>query len=339
MDFAQQLESLISDSTQPSPPPPDETLTDEIIVECVKRHFDVPAGAATVRKHDRSYSSVWQVSVAGKRETQTFFVKAPGINPEKETRLQQRAEQLSRGLAHYTLPEVHFDRTLRLVVSKGFSGRSILSLIQHGDLLHPIRSFPEAENAVHAAGSWLKLYHQERRTGSISQPLLRSLKRRSDSLALLASEFRRRLCMLVGDGFEDEVVVTHGDYSASNLLWDGRGLAIIDFGISEWTEMSPFWDVATFLVTLDRYTLFSPRTTLFWFRPLLTKLKRSFLAGYGRDLPNSERAAQACLAVRHFSSAFTAGPIQAGDRRARWHLSQLEHILSTSEFASSGEPH
>ncbi len=65
--------------------------------------------------------------------------------------------------------------------------------------------------------------------------------------------------MLVGDGFEDEVVVTHGDYSASNLLWDGRGLAIIDFGISEWTEMSPFWDVATFLVTLGSgHPVFSP---------------------------------------------------------------------------------
>ncbi len=182
MDFAQQLESLISDRTEPSPPPPDETLTDEIIVECVKRHFDVPAGAATVRKHDRSYSSVWQVSVAGKRETQPSFREGPRHQPGKGDTASTAGRTIVARFGSLYLAGGAFRPHAEAGRFDRVSGRSILSLIQHGDLLHPIRSFPEAENAVHAAGSWLKLYHQERRTGSISQPLLRSLKRRSDFL-------------------------------------------------------------------------------------------------------------------------------------------------------------
>jgi hypothetical protein len=100
------------------------------------------------------------------------------------------------------------------------------------------------------------------------------------------------------------LVVTPWRLRAGKYPVGRPGVGVIDYGVSEWTEMSPHWDTITFVTMLERFSLFSLRSALFWYRPFLHRLKRGFLQAYGSSIPAGRRSVQACLAVRHFAFAF-----------------------------------
>ena len=305
-------------------------LEDDLALKSIGRYFGVPKQASvSIRKAHRLYSTTWVVSVSEGALSETYLVKFAREGAEKQVRLAQRANEIFIGYPVHVPSEIQYDPEHDLIVSRAFPGRSLEALMADRGWPNPVRWYGDLSRTLHLAGLWLRRYHQvDRHPGSLSEPLMHYLERRRDKLDRLSPDSRRKLLRLVGGDIIDNVVVTHSDFSPGNILSNGRALCVVDFGIAEWTEMSPWWDVVTLLISLDRYFLFRRLTPLYWVRPLIARLKDRFRAAYEQAPPEDHRPVLACAAVRHFSFAgnWTADALR-NDPRARWHAEQLERIL------------
>ncbi|GEM_PF-2846781 len=87
------------------------------------------------------------------------------------------------------------------------------------------------------------------------------------------------------------VVWCHADYAPTNILWDGRRLAAIDYSMAH----ADYWtvDPAHFLHRLEMFAVYFP-----WRRWPITVWKRAFLRGFGEPELESRPVYQV-MAMRH----------------------------------------
>lgn len=289
-----------------------------------------PGALKTVNSVVRRYSSLWTVAVGQGGGSTKFYVKAGQRKAEREYALSRRANELLGGRTDFVPLRIHFDSSNGLLFIGEVPGGSLESLTTTF-VSRPLAWYPEMRRAFTAAGTWLRAYHDLGRSRrSVSDPLLAYVARREVQLARLTPASRERVFALIRSVGEAEVTTVHSDFSPGNLIWDGSRLGVIDYGINEWLTMSPWWDVLTFGVIMERNLALNWRTPMPFLPAARKRLLRAFLSAYGAPAAH-DRAWYACAAVRHLSlmSGVKAGESTINPATA-WHLRRLEHILEAS---------
>ncbi len=302
---------------------------DRLILPNLYRHFDIPSASSfEVRKTSRLYSSVWKIKVSYGGKTSGFYVKTGGGKAPREFALCSRANDLMKGQSIYAPIDIYYDEEHDLLFASEFQGVSLEELAS-GFWSHPWAWYGEIRRVASAAGTWLRAYHSLDRTkGNISEALLGYAKRRETALVRLSAPLRGRMMDLIASAGETDVATIHSDFSPGNIIWGENKVGIIDYGINEWLLMSPWWDILTFEILLQRYMQLSKRTPLFLLPAMRTKILADFASAYGDIAGRGGNAFLACAAVRHLS-LIRARNGNAGelDSVSRWHLQHLEQIL------------
>lgn len=165
--------------------------------------------------------------------------------------------------------------------------------------------------ALFLAGRWLQRLQQHRMTDSDVKPiseldpsdLTEYCRVRLESLADYGyfwprRKMRLRLLALVStlvdasDEHERQLVWAHADFAPGNVMWDGRVLTPIDFGMAHADR--PLLDVTYFIHRLEMQRIYKP-----WLRWPVEEWTRAFLRGYGRPDAGLSPMYRALMA-RHF---------------------------------------
>lgn len=296
--------------------------------------LDEPVEAVELLAHqDRRYSKVWFIDARVAGEPRHFVAKMWDSDEE----FGEQVNPLRTALATCTEPDVCIPyvgsiREKRLLLMTRVDDPTLEDLC-HVSLHPPFRIpfFGDARKNLIAAcaraGRWLRGWHSRTAGQGDLRPALDAyLATRMDCVQLLQRRDREQIVVLAKNAPTGRTCVTHSAFVPQNLLWSPRRLTVIDFGVSEWKRMSPWWDCVSFEIGLHRALRFSPRHLGTWSPRLVTAAIRGFRSAYGR-LEGDEHLKRACLALRHL--VFYAEDTQNGyRRRAAWHGLQLRRAIA-----------
>jgi hypothetical protein len=249
---------------------------------------------------------------------------------DKAIWLSQRADRLLEDNPLHAPLQLRRHEETGIIASRRFEGPSLADRLVATTRRGPLAWQRELEAAVALAGEWLAAYHaQDRRKGSIMEPLRAYVAGCRVEFAALPKSIRAPFERLLAREIVDDLVVTHGDFTPGNILIDHAKVCAIDFGVREWTELSPWWDVVTLDVVLERFFRCDKAFTAFWLRPFFPRLRAAFFEGYGASFHENSEARAICTAARHLSLAGVPAARPAGlALRYRWHLRRMAEALS-----------
>lgn len=192
----------------------------------------------------------------------------------------------------------------------------------------------QLQAACSKAGRWLRAWHARTTAHGLVAPAFDAyLANRADCLVLLDDHTRARITELVAGAGAGTLCTSHGDFTPPNVLWSLQQLTVLDFGVSEWSQMSPWWDCVSFEAGLHRALRFSPKGIGSWEPGIVDAAIMAFRHGYGEPVTESP-ARQACLAIRHL--VLYAGDVCRGHayrRRALWHRCEMQRALGRAAGA------
>ena len=282
----------------------------------------------------RSYSEVWFLDAYAGGTMLALVAKAWDSDAafDRQVAALQQARAVSSG-GDTCIPYLGSVKSARVLLMSRVADPTIADLC-HVSLRMPIRipylcdRREQLQEACARAGRWLHAWHARAAVhGPVAPAFNAYLANRVDCLALVDDETRTRLGNLVA-GLEPGALCTaHGDFTPPNILWSSRRLTILDFGVSEWQQMSPWWDCVSFEAGLHRALRFSPKGIGSWVPGVVDASVAEFRRGYGEHVAESP-ARQACLAIRHlvlFASDIRRG--HAYRRRALWHHREMQQAL------------
>lgn len=290
-----------------------------------------------ITKHAvRPYSHIWFLEI--KTKTEEFKVVTKYWNSdsafEKQLSMLHTARSACSGEEGVCIPYIGSLRNERLLFMPQVNDPTIANLC-HISLLRPfaIRHIHQKKNRLEAAcakaGRWLRRWHNKTAGNGELQPAFDSyLLNRPGCLELITQRERDQLLGLIG-GLEAGITcVPHGDFTPLNLLWSPQQLTVLDFGLSEWEQMTPWWDYASMEIGISHVLQFSVKNLGAWLPSFSDVAMNAFRNAYGEQ-DSSSRARLACLAVRHLT--LYSSDIQNGTgyrRRAKWHKTQLQKVLA-----------
>jgi thiamine kinase-like enzyme len=133
-----------------------------------------------------------------------------------------------------------------------------------------------------------------------------------------------------------DLVWSHGDYSPGNMIWDGRVITPIDFGMAHADR--PLTDVTYFVHRMEMQRVYRP-----WERRPIATWKRAFLRGYGRPAAEQSPMYRACM-IRHLLCRLVA--VAFGTRRnlrqaahdawVRWCVRKMLEHHCAAAYSTSG---
>jgi len=306
-------------------------------VELVAQVLAEPVyGVRITRRETRLYSDVWFLRVDTKDGTKPLVVKSWESDAafEKQVRLLENACTIFSNDKDVCIPYLGCLKQERLLIMPQVLDPNIASFCRFS-LQRPIRvrylhhKTIMLEAACVGAGSWLREWHAEtRNTGPLGSAFDAYFSSRTDLFAVISRKERDQILALTGN--DDEVVMCapHGDFTPPNLLWAPGRLTVLDFGLSEWEQMTPWWDYISMEIGLVHALQFAVKGLGAWFPRLRSLAIDAFRSGYG-PMNCELQAKNACLAVRHlvlYASDFEGG--KQFRRRAEWHKSELQRVLA-----------
>jgi hypothetical protein len=298
-----------------------------------------------IRSIDRKMSNLWRVTVFDHGAPADFFVKKVGGNKlrqpivtERQSAILKSVSQVCSNLNYFESVYVGYCADKGLIVLKRSDLSPLSVLISRFLPLQTVLGDPNVGQGVTLAAKWLWHWHNATRSfGDIAEKLDLYVQGRKQGLDLLPNAHRRTLLKAVQSCPDDELVSTHSDFTVFNVLTDGRRLSIIDPGIWEWSEMSPCWDICTFLASLEAQIRFSWKRSLTWRPHAFTQLQRMFIDVYGTKDITQSQTYFTCAAVRHFS--LFAGEYAKHKKVANWHARKMQVMLESIEQLRIGERH
>lgn len=276
----------------------------------------------------RRHSAGWIVSVDEGSGIERFFVKQ--ITSEialRQVQLGKRADELFRSDTRYLPLNPVFDTKAGMIVMREVRLPSLSSLWMLRHSRDPVTWHRDIINGMTLAGDWLRRFHAyDVKLGSPVPQLRNYLSRHAPMSEALPVELSTKLLRAAENCPDGPLTVIHSDFSGWNILTDGKQLSVIDYGISDWVEMSPFWDVATFLVSFRAFTRQSRLSPTFWVPGLASRFEAAFLDAYGDPDMFDSQIFAVCAAMRH---ALCHATIQTDSKSlADWHLDQVRSWLA-----------
>lgn len=284
----------------------------------------------------RPYSHIWFLEISTKTETFPIVAKYWDSDTtfDKQVNMLHTARSAFSEDEDVCIPYIGSLRRERLLFMPQICDPTIANLC-HISLLHLLNTRQihykkdRLKAACARAGRWLRGWHNKTAGNGELGPAFDSyLSNRPGCLELVPHRERDQLLELVGNLRADVTCIPHGDFTPLNLLWSPERLTILDFGLSEWERMTPWWDYASMEIGLSHVLQFSIKSLGAWVPSFSDIAINAFRNAYGERNSRS-RARLACLAVRHL--ILYSGDIRNGARyrrRAKWHKTQLQKVLA-----------
>lgn len=283
----------------------------------------------------RPYSTVWFMEASTNVDVVPLVAKAWETDSafEKQARILQEASALFANQDDVCIPYLGSARRKRVLFMPYVSDPDLASLCRlawdwpvHPRCVHLRRE--ALESACATAGRWLSAWHTKTAsTEPVGFAFAAYLESRREFLNLLGPSERERAWALARRLEVAQTCMSHGDFTPLNVLWSPRKLTVLDFGLSEWERMTPWWDRVSMEIGLVRALRFTLRGLGAWFPALCAGAISAFRRGYGES-DSDAYAKNACLAVRHL--VLYANDVNKGlryRRRAAWHRAQLHKAL------------
>ena len=296
------------------------------IRDIISGEWDLNASDLRILNYNkRLYSTIATAILRTQSGVRRFIIKETNSNPEHAVRLASRAREIFKHDADVFLPRLVFDRASGLIISEMFAGASLQDYCRVSYRQNPLKWRSNLETAVARTGKWLATYHatSRRMDNCESYSYYDYLSPRRKLLEYLPGDLGRQLESWAKTHIIRTRAIIHGDYSPHNVLIDRRRICVIDFGIEEWTEMSPVWDLATMTTSLEKNLRFSWRSPFRWSQKRIKKIIEVFLKSYGCDIDRNSYGLGCALC-----HLVAFGEERQGSPTAIWHLRELTRGLS-----------
>lgn len=305
-------------------------MNEETAVRLVCETFSIPKPARlTVTKRGTIYSMIYKIEADFNSRKRTYYLKSANDSLEQQWRLAKNAEEFFYADKTYKPLAVTYIEDCNVLLSEGSEHNTFAQTITQDGFPNPFKWYKSITNTVVLVGRWLSKYHSQKTAyGSIAEPLSRYVNIRSEGLKEFESDLRDSFLRAVNSCPDDIIAPAHSDYSPQNILSDGKTLSVIDFGISEWTHMSPCWDIATIQIALERDFLFRYRNPLRWLPTARKKLIEVFNDAYGPHPQYNPESWAACVATRHFTQFCGIISRDRRDPRLDWHVECMKKALA-----------
>jgi hypothetical protein len=312
----------------------DEVYSDQAVGQIVVNATGPSQGeVATVTRLARPFSTLWFVTVRRDGVEEKYVAKLFPSNARRHCALSGRADRLFKAEAFHSPADARI--VDGLMISRHVELPRIQDALTNGGWAHPVSWIAGLEANMRLAGHWLHRYHAGYLVvRPVAPALSRYVMGRSYALEYLPATMRDRFLSAVANCPDSVATVTHSDFSPRNILTDGHSLGVVDFGIQEWVYMSPYWDVATLIMSLRTQSRFYRRSLMYWLPSLHRRLEEAFFTAYGHDQPPASREWHICACVRYFG-VFSGAAVE-GDPRAHWYREKMQEHLSKAISAELG---
>lgn len=318
-----------------------EFTADDFVIP-LSQVLNQPVYDVRIIKHtSRPYSHIWFLEVYTKNNTLCVAVKSWSHDSifRRQLGMLHTAREICANEKDICIPYIGSWKKERMLFMPQVLDSSIVGLCRIS-LQRPIHirylrhKQCRLQAACTKAGTWLRKWHTKTTgSGELSAAFDAYLSNRKDCLRLLNHRERHQLLALTRNLGTDTTCIPHGDFTPFNLLWSPGKLTILDFGLTEWERMTPWWDYSAMEIGLSHALRFTMKSLGAWFPALPDTAIGAFRAGYGES-NYSSRARFACLAVRHL--VLYADDTRKGKRyrrRSEWHKLQLQRVLAEAKQA------
>jgi aminoglycoside phosphotransferase (APT) family kinase protein len=208
---------------------------------------------------------------------------------------------LEDGVAPWFPRPVLYAPSLRLLVTQALPGRPLIPDLLRTVLQAPPDRVLEDERAalreaVRAAGMALASLHGSDLATAPVRSLVKEQATLRRELALVGS-YWPEVALTVGSAVDGalaaaptapDLVLSHGDFTPSQVLLDAGGTAVVDLDTLCWAD--PALDLGRFLAHLELLAVKQGGAAA---TPVVHDLSRAFLDGYGDASPRTAAAAEA----------------------------------------------
>ena len=257
-------------------------------------------------------SNMLDVTVFDEGRSHRYLLKRAGALEARQSLLTARQSKIlnsfnscSRELGYFESIYVGYDTNTNFLILKYLNLPSISQMISRPKLLQPLIGYPILYDGVAKAGHWLRNWHDSTcRHGSFSHSLREyvSDEGRLTALESVPKDTRTKFYDMLESCPDGDIVTIHGDFTVQNVMTDGKRLTVIDPGVWEWTEMTPCWDIAAFLVSLEDQLNNSIFNQIYWKHRIFPALKNEFLSAYGGgDWITNNNIYHVCAAIRRLA--------------------------------------
>ncbi len=297
--------------------------------ELIRNNLGIPESSSLfVKKNIHRDSIIWSISIDSDSDV-CFIIKQSDKDLSRQAELGIRAEEIFSDDLRYISLDVKFIPNQNVVLSKRSKLSTFTQLIEKNGFPNPVKWYFQLIQVVKLAGNWLKAYHAVGQSvDSVSEPLLRYIESREYIFNLFPAALQKSFLDAVESCPDHIVSPIHCDFSPENILSNGKKLSVIDFGVEEWLEMSPYWDIATFIIAIERDFLFRYKSPLKWIPVLRRHLLNNFYKTYGGDTQGNLVVWRICYVVRHFALLSSKVDSPVSDRIRIWHIAEIEKVLS-----------
>ncbi|MEE9355083.1 MAG: hypothetical protein V3U75_05785 [Methylococcaceae bacterium] len=297
--------------------------------ELIRSNYRIPKSLNMgVEKNIHGDSTIWAISVESDSNDVNFIIKQSDEDLSRQAELGVRAEKIFSDDLRYISLGVKFIPDYNVILSKRSELPTVSQLIEKNGFPNPVNWYSQTIQVVELAGNWLKAYHAVGQSvGSISEPLLRYVESREYIFKLFPTALKKLFLESV-DSCPDHIISPiHCDFSPGNIFSNGMELSVIDFGVEEWVEMSPYWDIVTFIIAIERDFSFRYKSPLKWIPILRRHLLDKFSQAYGGDTQGNLVVWRVCYAVRHFVLLSSKVDSPITNQVRAWHIAEIEKIL------------
>jgi aminoglycoside phosphotransferase len=296
-----------------------------------------------VVRYPREGSCVMRYDFAGSMSLYgKVYADDSGLIVESFLNAMDRAQADDRHVTESRYPSpVLFDRALKLLVTSELAGEPLAERISRAlaadDDEDAAPSHPELESAVHAAGRALAALHDSDMatapTYTVTQELddlRRQLQMVTYTWPNLGKDLRRHVELLTAVApSAPDLVLSHGDFTPSQVLMDDDRPALVDLDGLCWAD--PTRDLGRFMAQLD---LLVSKTRGTRSRSTVEDLVDAFLRGYRDGNPRVDHDPGFASRVAFYRRA----SLLRSALHARRQLKPARHDLAMSLFASQGMP-
>ncbi len=304
-----------------------------IVCHELSEELQEPIGSLSVhRTESRAYSKIWWLK---SDKGGMYVLKWSPNGLERENELTRITRKLFSHNERVLTPKVCCQPTPETFLVEALPGQPLLAACHRLPLFRLREWFLAQLGAIRESGTWLATFH----ASSIStisttggDGLRKYVKKRESIFQILGEDMERRIYRLLEQVHIENHVRIHGDYSPHNILVTTQGIGVIDFaGIQEFDIATPWFDVATLIVGIQRRWHGSFLNYLRPFPFLLRKWEDAFFEGYG-NVAEMNATFKMCVIIRHLAELYSG--LTSRNQfsiRKQWDYLRLIEILEISK--------
>ncbi len=296
-------------------------------------------GLSVVGHVGRLYSRLWTLEAQTPGGPRRVIAKAWSNTGafEQQLNVLRMAKETFAGRQDVTIPYLDCCESKRLLFMPQVHDPTLARLCQYSFDESPRQWAMRLRQAAFDAGRWLRDWHSATAITAPAAPALTGyFKNREAPLKLLKPDQKDKFESLIDSLGKEPSCVAHADYTPLNVMWSPGRIAVIDFGLPEFSRVTPCWDYVSMQLGLISMLRYAPKSPGWWIPGIASMAVNAFRAGYG-DVAGSVGALRACLAIRHlvhYAADRRNGPRYW--RRARWHRQALARAIDPSDRQPTG---